>query len=132
MQIVEDKHILRACFFFSIVTNKGVQIHSLENINNGDLFEAGHNLEGWISTADQRLLLRKHTTWNSYKRADGVQRAPWSSPTRTFCILFSTLIKDGPLEPLLFPTTFVPLMYMLFGFINITYNSMDCRCFFMH
>ena len=61
----------RLAFFFSIVSNKSVQIHSLENINNGDLFEAGHNLEGWISTADQRLLLRKHTTWNSNKRADG-------------------------------------------------------------
>ena len=43
----------------------------MENINIGDLFEAGHNLEGWISSADQCMLPRKHTTWNSNKRADG-------------------------------------------------------------
>ena len=90
-------YIVKTCFFFSIVTNKNVsfhcdqhkcQNHSLRNNNNGDLFEAGHNLEGWISTADQRLLLRKHTTWNSNKRADG-------DLTQSHPIVFSVQSNSG-------------------------------------
>ena len=41
-----------------------------------------------------------------------VERTPEPSSTRTFGILFSTSLNNGPLDTLLFPTTFVPLMYM--------------------
>ena len=70
MQIVKfyDNKIYIDCIWpFLFCAHESIEIHCYEDINTGDLF--GHNPEGWISSADQCLLLRKHTR-NPNKRTD--------------------------------------------------------------